>query len=251
MSSRPYAAVLFDLFDTLVRFVRERMPEIQVNGKSVRSSAGQLHAILRVHAPAVTLDACYEALVESWREAERLRAIDHREVPAPERFVHFFRRLGLDEAALPAGLARALIDAHRGALGNAAEFPAHHGQLLERLAARYRLAVVSNFDYTPTALDILERAGVAPLFGAIVVSDAVGWRKPRREIFDAALGRLGVSAPEALFVGDRADIDVLGAQRSGMRAAWLNPDRAPLPSGVEPPAFEIRDLAELAEILEI
>ena len=40
-----YAAVLFDLFDTLVRFDRERMPEIQINGKTVRSSAGMLHAI--------------------------------------------------------------------------------------------------------------------------------------------------------------------------------------------------------------
>ncbi len=245
----PYAAVLFDLFDTLVRFDRERMPEIQVNGKTVRSSAGHLHAILRTHAPGVSLEACYEALVESWREAERLRAIDDREVPAHERFVHFFRRLALDPAALPAGLGRELIDAHRRALGKAAEFPTHHGPLLERLAARYRLAVVSNFDYTPTALDVLERAGVAELFGAIVVSDAVGWRKPRREIFDAALGRLGVRPEEALFVGDRADMDVLGAQQIGMDTAWLNRDAEPLPSGVAPPTYEIRDLGELAPIL--
>jgi len=247
----PYAAVLFDLFDTLVRFDRERMPEIRVNGKAVRSSAGQLHAILSVHAPEIGLEACYEALVESWREAERLRAIDHREVPAPVRFTYFFRRLGLDEARLPSGLTQSLIDAHRGALGRAAEFPAHHGPLLRRLAARYRLAVVSNFDYTPTALDILERAGVARLFGAIVISDAVGWRKPRREIFDAALGRLGVSAREALFVGDRADMDVLGAQRVGMDAAWINPAAEALPAGVDPPKFEISDLAELAPILEL
>ncbi len=247
----PYAAVLFDLFDTLVRFDRERMPEIRVNGKTVRSSAGQLHALLRVHAPQVGLEACYEALVESWREAERLRAIDHREVPAPVRFKHFFLQLGLDEATLPPGLTQSLIDAHRGALGRAADFPAHHGPLLRSLAARYRLAVVSNFDYTPTALDILERAGVARLFGAIVISDAVGWRKPRREIFDAALGRLGVRPEEALFVGDRADMDVLGAQRVGMDAAWINPGAEALPAGVEPPKFEISDLAELAPILKL
>jgi len=244
-----YAAVLFDLFDTLVRFDRERMPEIQVNGRRVRSSAGLLHALLRVHAPAVGLEACYEALLESWREAERLRALDHREVPAAARFRDFFRRLGLDEAALPPGLGQALIDAHRDALGRAADFPAHHGPLLRRLAARYRLAVVSNFDYSPTALDILERAGVADLFGAIVVSDAVGWRKPRREIFEEALGRLDARAADALFVGDRPDIDVAGARAVGMDAAWLNPERAPLPAAVAAPTFEIRDLAELAAIL--
>jgi len=81
----PYAAILFDLFDTLVRFDRERMPEIDIHGKTVRSSAGLLHAILRTQAPDVGLDRCYEALGESWREAERLRAIDHREVPAAAR----------------------------------------------------------------------------------------------------------------------------------------------------------------------
>ncbi len=247
----PYSAILFDLFDTLVRFDRERMPEIEVNGKTVRSSAGLLHAILTTQAPQVGLDRCYEALGESWREAERLRAIDHREVPAAARFAHFFRTLGLDETALPDGFGRALIDAHRGALGRAAEFPAHHGPLLRRLAERYKLAVVSNFDYTPTALDILERAGVVDLFETIVVSDEVGWRKPRRDIFDAALDRLGVRAEESLFVGDRADMDVLGAQQIGMDAAWINRDGEPLPAGVMAPTYEIRDLGELATILKL
>ena len=246
-----YAAVLFDLFDTLVRFDRDRMPEIQVSGRTVRSTAGHLHAVLSAHAPGISLEACHEALVESWREAERLRAIDYREVPAPERFGDFFRRLALDPARLPPGLGQTLIDTHRSQLGKAAELPSHHGPLLERLAHRYRLAVVSNFDYTPTAVDILEREGVAGLFSAIVVSDAVGWRKPKRAIFDEALGRLGVRAGEALFVGDRAEIDVLGAQQIGMDAAWINPDGVPLPPGIAPPRYEIRDLADLAEILEV
>lgn len=246
-----YAAVLFDLFDTLVRFDRDRMPAIQVNGRTVRSTAGHLHAVLKAHAPEVSLEACYEALVESWREAERLRAIDCREVPAPERFDHFFRHLALDPATLAPGLGQALIETHRSQLGTAAEFPPHHGPLLERFARRYRLGIVSNFDYTPTAVDILERVGVAGRFGAIVVSDAVGWRKPKREIFDEALRRLGVRAGEALFVGDRAEIDVLGAQRIGMDAAWMNPEGAPLPPGIAAPRYEIRDLADLATILDV
>jgi len=246
-----YRAVLFDLFDTLVRFDRERMPEIQINGKLVRSSAGMLHGILQTQAPQIGLEACYEALGASWREAERLRALDHREVSALDRFACFFRELGLDEAALPEGFGRSLIDAHRGALGRAAEFPAHHGPLLRRLAERYRLAVVSNFDYTPTALDILGRAGVVELFDTIVVSDEVGWRKPRRDIFDVALTRLGVPAEAALFVGDRADMDVLGAQQIGMDAAWINRDREAFPAGIAPPTYEIRDLGELGPILGV
>jgi FMN phosphatase YigB (HAD superfamily) len=246
-----YAGILFDLFDTLVRFDRERMPLIQVNGREVRSSAGRIHEILRVHAPEVTLEACYGALVESWQIAERRRAVDHREVGARERFGHFFDLLGLDRAALPPGLATTLIEAHRRELSRAAEFPAPHRDLLERLARHYRIGLVSNFDYTPTALGILGAAGVAHLFAATVVSDAVGWRKPRPEIFDEALRRLGVSPAEALFVGDRADIDVVGAQQAGMDAAWLNPEGTPLPAGVAPPRFEIHALGELAAILGV
>jgi len=83
------------------------------------------------------------------------------------------------------------------------------------------------------------------------VSDEIGWRKPRRDIFDAALSRLGVRAEESLFVGDRADMDVLGAQQIGMDAAWINKDGEKLPPGVAPPTYEIRDLGELAGILGV
>jgi HAD superfamily hydrolase (TIGR01549 family) len=247
----PYAAVLFDLFDTLVHFERERFPAIQVNGRTVYSTAGCLHEVLRSHAPHVSLEACYEALVASWQEAERLRALDHREVRATERFADLFRRLALEADRLPAGLAERLIETHRRELSKAARFPAHHRRLLERLARRYRLAVVSNFDYTPTAEGILDAAGVKTLFTAIVVSDAIGWRTPRAAIFERALQALDVRAAEALFVGDRADIDVLGAHQVGMDAAWVNPGGDALPPGVAPPEFEIRDLEELGAILDV
>jgi HAD superfamily hydrolase (TIGR01509 family) len=244
-----YRAVFFDLFDTLVRFDRDRLPEIRIKGKIVKSTAGQLHAVLARHVPGVTLETCYDALLASWREAERLRAIDHREVTARERFSFFFPALGLDRAAIPDGLDEALIEAHRHELAKAATFPAHHGPLLARMARAHCLAVVSNFDYSPTALGILEAAGVRQLFTAVVVSDEVGWRKPRADIFLEALRRTGVEPHGTLFVGDRIDIDVAGAHAVGMDAAWINPAHEALPKGVAAPSYEIRDLAELEAIV--
>jgi putative hydrolase of the HAD superfamily len=251
MTATRFAAVLFDLFDTLVHFDPERLPVVEIGGRTVRSSAGRLHAILCGHAPAVTLDACYEALRASWDEAERLRGLDHREVAAPQRMGDMLRRLAVDPSGCPAGFVEDLLDAHRRALSEAARFPAHYGTLLRALRPRYRLAVVSNFDYTPTALGMLRDAGVAELFDTIVVSDAVGWRKPRAEIFEVALKTLGVAPGDALFVGDRADIDVVGAQNLGMPVAWVNPKRTPLPPGIAAPDYEIRDLGELAPILGV
>ncbi len=244
-----YQAVLFDLFDTLVLFDRTRLPVVRVNGREVHSTAGRLHAILRAEVPGIELAAFVDALLWSWQEAERLRAIDYREIPAPARFRMLFERLGLDPDALPPAVVDSLLRAHREELSRAMEFPPHHRALLERLAARYRLAVVSNFDYTPTVEAILDRSRVAGLFQTIVVSDAVGWRKPKPIIFEETLRRLGVGPREALFVGDRPDIDVIGAQGVSMDVAWINRAREPLPADIPAPQFEIRDLAELDAIV--
>ncbi len=244
-----YRAVLFDLFDTLVFFDRNRLPVVRVNGRAVHSTAGRLYEVFRAYAPDVDLGAFADALLWSWQEAERLRSLDHREVSAPLRFRMLFRHLGLEPEGAPAALIEALLSTHRQELSRAMEFPAHHGPLLARLAPMYRLAVVSNFDYAPTAKTILDTAGVADLFAAIVVSDEVGWRKPKPVIFEETLRRLRVGPRQALFVGDRADIDVVGAQAVEMDVAWINRGAEPLPSGIQPPEFEIRDLAELLPIL--
>ena len=251
MTSTRYRAVLFDLFDTLVRFDRGRLPVVQIEGRDVHSTVGRLHEVLGGWAPHVTLDALYGALTESWREAERRRAIDHREVAAPERFAHLFRCLQMDPDACPRELVTDMLDAHRRELAKAAEFPPHHRALLEDLSRRYRLAVVSNFDYTPTALGILQAAGVATLFETIIVSDAIGWRKPAPLIFREALDRMRLDAREALFVGDRADIDVAGALAVGMDVAWMNPAAEPLPPGLAAPTYELRDLDDLRAILGV
>jgi putative hydrolase of the HAD superfamily len=205
--------------------------------------------VLSASVPHVSIAQLHGAMAESWREAERLRAIDHREVAAPERFAHLFRCLSLDPTACRPGLVTDLIETHRRELARAVAFPARHAELLRQLGERYRLAVVSNFDYTPTALAILREAGIVDLFETIVVSDAVGWRKPAPVIFHQALDRMRIDVGEALFVGDRADIDVAGARALGMDVAWLNPAAEPLPGGLAPPTYELRDLVDLRPLL--
>ena len=243
-----YQAVLFDLFDTLVLFHRERLPEVHVNGRTVRSTAGYLHAAFRPFAPHVELPAFMDALFWSWQEAERIRGEAHREVSAPERFGMLFGRLELEPSVEARDL---LLATHMRELSRVVECPDHHAPLLKTLRDRYRLAVVSNFDYSPTCLAILERVGIASLFETIVISDEVGWRKPKPVIFETALRRMDLRPADALFVGDRADIDVIGARGVGMPTVWINREAAGLPEGMAPPDFEIRDLKELPAILRI
>ena len=244
-----FSTILFDLFDTLVHFDRNRLPEVQINGATVRSTAGHLFPLLAPHAPGVDLPRFFEALIWSWQEAEGIRATDYREVRAPERFGLLFRRLGLDPAGIPADVLETLLSTHKRYLSEAAELPPEHRAVVTRLARRYRLGIVSNFDYAPTAHWILEREGVAGLFQAVVVSADVGWRKPKPAIFEAAFRRLGIGPGDALFIGDRADIDVVGAKAVGMAVAWLNPSGKPAPPGLPAPEYELGSLAELGRIL--
>ncbi len=69
----------------------------------------------------VPLETFYQALLESWAEAERRRALDHREVPASERFAHLLRCIDLDPDACPPHLLPALLETHRRELAKAAE----------------------------------------------------------------------------------------------------------------------------------
>jgi HAD superfamily hydrolase (TIGR01549 family) len=243
------SAILFDLFDTLVLLDRNRLPEVLINGKARRTTAGHLHDAFQPFAPGVSLEDFVDGLFWSWQEAERIRGEAHREVTAPERFGMMFGRLGLGQGKLPGEALDILLATHMRELSKAVVFPEHHRALLRALKERHRLAVVSNFDYTPTARHVLEREGVANLFETIVVSDEVGWRKPKPVIFERALEHLAIRPGQALFVGDRADIDVAGAQAVGMASAWINREASALPEGMKPPEYEIRDLGELETIL--
>jgi FMN phosphatase YigB (HAD superfamily) len=245
-----YAAVLFDMFDTLVRFDRGRLPAAHIGGREVRSSVPELHGIAASVLPGVGLEAFYDAFLWSYQEAERLRADTHREVPAHHRLELFYRRVGADPVAIPPEVTERLLATHMTCLAGAAEPMPGQAQLLGWLTGRYRLAVVSNFDYTPTVRRILADSGILDRFETVIVSDAVGWRKPRPDIFERALADLGVTAGECLFVGDRPEIDVAGAKGVGMAAAWLNVDRAPLPPGLPAPDLDLAGLARLRPALE-
>jgi FMN phosphatase YigB (HAD superfamily) len=250
MTRGRYTTILFDLFDTLVRLNRDRLPAVEIGGRDVRSSVARLHPVAVGALPGVGLAEFYEALLWSYREAERRREIDHREVPARDRFRLCYARLGVDPDAVPDGLTDRLLEVHMRCLADAAEPVAGRGALLDWLAGRYRLGLVSNFDYSPTVACILEADRLGERFETVVVSDAVGWRKPSPAIFAVAFARLGVGPGECLFVGDRPELDVAGAKAVGMDAAWLNAEGTAFPSGFPAPDFTLGGLRDLRSVLE-
>jgi beta-phosphoglucomutase-like phosphatase (HAD superfamily) len=96
--------------------------------------------------------------------------------------------------------------------------------MLERLAARYRLGIVSNF-YGNLAT-VCDDVGVGPLCGVIVDSVLAGSSKPDPLIFRRAVDGLRVAPAEATFVGDSLARDMAGARAIGMAHIWLAGDAA-------------------------
>jgi putative hydrolase of the HAD superfamily len=98
----------------------------------------------------------------------------------------------------------------------------------------------------------LEQEGLAPRLDVAVFSSEVGLRKPHPEIFERALGELGVEPEAALFVGDRLYEDIRGAAELGMttvQALWFRADEHP--DGAEPDhqAFTQLDVLNIARRL--
>lgn len=108
-------------------------------------------------------------------------------------------------------------------------------ELLETLYNRgYRLGIISNATECLAIRRILATFGFLPWFQSVIISADVGFRKPRKEIFDLALNAMQVQDPSrAVIIGDRKSTDILGAHRAGLRSIYLtvvkNADEGPEP----------------------
>ena len=118
--------------------------------------------------------------------------------------------------------------------------------VLERLAERYRLGIVSNF--YGNLLTVCDNANVRRYFGVIVDSAQVGFLKPDPRIFLAAAETLDIKPGRTVMVGDSLTRDMAGARAAGMAHIWLAPH--PARQG-RPCCQEDRVIQSLAQVEEL
>ena len=135
--------------------------------------------------------------------------------------------------------------------------PDRVGAMLERLAGRYRLAVLSNWPLAATIDRYVEAAG----WSSVAARDRrLGARRhdqaASRRSSAAAADQLDVPPEAILHVGDDWAADIVGAKTAGWRAAYLRAPRgaSPLPES-EPDDrvtadLELDDLIDLERALE-
>ena len=112
--------------------------------------------------------------------------------------------------------------------------------LLKRLSKHYRLALISNTHYPPMVHTLLDAMALTGLFEVVTLSVEVGRAKPHPLIFELTLEKLGLTAAEAIYVGDSYEHDYKGARSVGMDC-YLIGRHARVPRD-----YQLRNILDLA-----
>ncbi|OFT61727.1 haloacid dehalogenase [Brachybacterium sp. HMSC06H03] len=232
------AALLLDFGGVVVTTV-PRVAWAQELAEDVVARAATLGARLDAVMVAESLRAGRSAL-SMWKNAAS-RRLAPREL-APAEIVGDFlladlpdpvrRTLALDAGELLATMATLVSEHH--------QRPGIDELLAECAARRIPLGIVSNAHSGRAHRAILADLGLDRFFGVQVYSDEVGIRKPHPGMICLAAEGLGVAPPQAWYVGDTLDRDVVAGRRAGVGAVVITRDRR-----TDTPPFRIAEVPDL------
>jgi FMN phosphatase YigB (HAD superfamily) len=243
-------AVVFDLFDTLVKWEPDRLPLLHWRERSTHSTLPWILPSLEERmGPRFELETFLTVYHEVIDEINAERERDGIEITCQQRFERTLERLGYSDPAERDLLAFHITRVHMDGVRKVTFAPPERSQAVRRLAPHFRLGLLSNFDDAQCGREVLLDTGVADLFEAIIISAEAGLRKPNPLIYERILAMLQVEPDAVLFVGDTPREDVLGPRRAAMRVAWVNKRGMPLPDGIPQPDLMVADIAELPALL--
>ena len=108
----------------------------------------------------------------------------------------------------------------------------------------WRLVTLTNASEQMTR-SLLERAGIADLFQAVLSCDSISKSKPHPDVYALAARE----AEGALWMVASHPWDLGGAARAGLRTAWVRHEGARWPAYLAAPDVEAQDLAALADLI--
>jgi HAD superfamily hydrolase (TIGR01549 family) len=88
----------------------------------------------------------------------------------------------------------------------------------------HRLGMISNAGNEANVHRLIDNAGLRRYFDPILISAAVGMRKPNPALFEMVLRAWGLPPHEVVMIGDTLGADILGAQNAGIHQIWLTAD---------------------------
>lgn len=244
MAIEPITTIFFDLGYTLINFEGDVPSMLR---KSYRAMA---QALVK---SGYTLDAGefirqYEKIINAYYV---VREIDLVEKPVGEFVNKTLAELDLPKAS------KKVLDEAVAAMFKVTEACWHteedtHATLTTLRTNGYQLGLISNASDLADLNRLVKNASLGKYFSAIVVSAEEKIRKPDPRIFQKALDLMKAKPENCMMVGDTLTADILGAQKSGLRAVWIT-RRANRPENVRVQSLVIPDwkIARLSELIPL
>jgi putative hydrolase of the HAD superfamily len=205
--------ILFDFFGTLVEYSDSRTEQ----------GYGRSHAVLLLYGSTMGYQEFLERWSAKFREFDLQAEAEHDEYSMNDVVTGFLAEVFGPN--VDAELSRNFRDTYLEEWSTGIKHIAGVATLLNQLAERYTLALVTNTHSAELIRGHLLDMDVAHLFSAVVTSVEHGKRKPYASIFEHALNITGSSSENALYVGDSFATDYIGAKGVGMRCLLIDPKR--------------------------
>jgi putative hydrolase of the HAD superfamily len=237
--------VILDYGSTLITFEGD-IAEVRTRAHRA------LYDALRGEGLALRGQPFLERLARNFDENDRKRAVDHLEPTA-------FAVLGatLREEGVPPQSAERLRRALRAMY---AVYESHWKLYPDSLAALekirsagLRMAMLSNASDADNVRRMLAGHRLESFFDPVVISAAIGIRKPDPRAFQPILSAWNLPAREIVMVGDQLGADILGARNLGLRTIWLtteenSPSNKPLRRKISADA-QVKTIGDAAALL--
>ena len=176
-----------------------------------------------------------------WKRLERGECT--REQVLVGRFQTFFAEMGWDESQ-----AADFNRAYQLRLGDTIVYRDDSLSVIKALRGRVRQYVVSNGTIAAQTKK-LSRSGLGMLMDGVFLSERLGVEKPDPAFFEQVFSAIGpVDKARVLLVGDSLSSDIQGGCNAGVKTAWYNPERLPVPASPRVDC-DLKDLHDVFDIL--
>lgn len=118
-------------------------------------------------------------------------------------------------------------------------------EILDYLKSKYELHIITN-GFEEVQHIKMKQSMLTEHFREVITSEKAGEKKPHPQIFEHAVGKVGVTAQECVMIGDDLLCDIEGAIDFGMQAIYFNPNNKKHEVGV---LADVQDLIEIKNYL--
>ena len=101
-------------------------------------------------------------------------------------------------------------------------FPDAISTLDDLKSEQFELHIITN-GFKEVQFIKLRQSGLIDYFDVILCSEEVGKNKPAKDVFMEALGRANASAHESVMIGDDYLVDIVGAEKCGIKGVLFDP----------------------------